>query len=458
MRSNRRRGAILLLSLLFILVTLSLAAILVDLGGALMTKQQAIAASENAAMTGVTEFYAPDYAQLGNINNPNQWPAQLRQNEPRTSARLRAAEHEVGYTVQLLDRTGGPVGPASPELTVYFGASATYIPDVQINLTNNAAGDVLLGRWEKIPGGAYRFVAVQGAGQPAGFANLPRSMQVMIRRTELAEVPGVSEGNNPIPFLFRRAMWTGQTGVSPGVYRNRGDRLEIVNTISLLPVGRIGAGAVVPIQGGGVARVGVMPFVVVFRPNVPAWVINNDPNQTFRIDLDNRGGLGGGAEGFFTHYGLGPGQPFTIIQNILNFLEGMNPGVAPPSLALDDQVPRPPLTRQEETALANRLEPEFEQETWILPAVDQVTPNNFRIVGFLRVYGVAIRGRNRIDVRLAPSAATRASIPLRGTIPAGIAQDFFDTFWLTVDGQRVGPRPFGIACAVATVRYGHVKK
>jgi hypothetical protein len=465
MRSKRRKGAILIFALLFILITLLLAGLLVDLGGTLMTKQQAIAASENAGMDALTEFYPPVYQPIGIINNPNQWPGQLRQAPTRTRATLRAADHEAGYTIELLDRSGGVVGPTSTELTVYFGATSPYVPDVQTNSNNDPAGDILLGRWEKTPGGPYKFLPVQGPGQPGGFANLPRSIEVMIRRTDEPRVDGVREGDNPIPFLFRRAAWTGETGVDPGVYRNRGERLEAVNTVSLVPAATVGQGAVLPYQGG-TARVGTMPLVLVLRPAVKAWILANDPAQPLTFDIDNNGPMDAGAEAYWTHYGVSPPAAETVIARMLNFLRGAAPAIPPPQLSLDTLVPRPAIPpgriRQLTTALSNG----FRQQTWMIPVVTNANANatNCRIVGFLHVYCENVidqapaNANDGVVLRLAPSASGRSGIPLRGALPAAIETEFFDTFWQTVDGQRVGPRPFGIACAGATVRYGHVRK
>jgi hypothetical protein len=59
---------------------------------------------------------------------------------------------------------------------------------------------------------------------------------------------------------------------------------------------------------------------------------------------------------------------------------------------------------------------------------------------------------------LAPSSVPRNGAVLRGTVPAPIANEFYNTFWQTVDGDRVGPRPWGVSCTAVTVRYGHVEK
>lgn len=463
---NRCRGAILLFALFFLLIALLMAGILADFGGALMTKQQAITASENAAMDAITEFYPPPYQPIGSISNPNQWPGHLRQTPTRTRARLRAAEHEAGYTAELRDRSGALVPPTSTQLIVHFGSTARYVPNVQVNSANNPTGDVLLGHWEKTPGGPYRFLPVQGTGQPGGFANLPRAIEVMIRRTDEPRIDGLREGGNPIPFLFRRAAWTGQLGVDPGVYRNRGERLETVTTVSLVPAARIGPATNLPYEGG-TARIGVMPLVLVLRNPVRNWITQNDPNQSRQFQIDNTDDIPPAAEAYYTHFGVSPpASEHQVIQQMLNFYRGANPSIPPPEVALNQLIPRPVFPFAQRRQLSIELRNYFRLRTWLVPVVSDADSfaTNSRVVGFLHAYcedvilGAQVQVRDRIVLRLAPSAASRNGIALRGPLPSSIANEFFGTFWTTQDGQRVGPRPFGIACAGATVRYGHVRK
>lgn len=465
MRNYERRGAILIFALFFLLIALLWAALLADFGGALMTKQQAITAAENAALDAVTEFYPPPYQPIGTITNPNQWPGLLRQNPTRTRARLRAAEHEAGYTIDLLDRAGATVAPTSTNLIAHFGAKAPYVPNVQLNLANRPDGDVLLGLWGKVPGGPYRFVPAQGSGQPSGFANLPLAIQVMVRRTDEPRIDGVREGGNPIPFLFRRGAWTGQTGVHPGVYRNRGERLETVNTIALVPAATIGQAAVLPFQGG-TGRIGIMPLVLVMRPPMRNRITGNNPNQTFQVQVDNTDDIPAAAEAYYTHYGITPPSEHQVIQRMLNFYRGVNPSIPPPQVTLNQLIPRPVFPFAQRRQLSIELLNYFRFQTWLVPVVTEsdAFATNSRVVGFLHVYcedvilGAQVQIRDRIVLRLAPSASSRNGIPLRGSVPAVIANEFFGTFWTTQDGQRVGPRPYGIACAGTTVHYGHVKR
>ena len=87
MRLGARRGVVLIWGILMILIAVAFLGLGLDYGGtALMTKGQAITASENAGIAALSELYPPDYQSLGPVTAAD-WPSLVRQVETRAEAR-----------------------------------------------------------------------------------------------------------------------------------------------------------------------------------------------------------------------------------------------------------------------------------------------------------------------------------------------------------------------------------
>ncbi len=492
MRLGTRRGVVLIWGILLILIAVAFLGLGLDYGGvALMTKGQAITASENAGIAALSELYPPDYQSLGAVTAAD-WPSLIRQTETRAEAHDRAASHVVGSNVELMDGFAGPLSPNDPTISVQFGAVTPYNPDVQDNATNDEEGDTVLGRWED-SGSGMVFVPVQGAGQPTGFGSLPLASRIVIRRAPENKVVGLSEGDNPIAMSFGRGMFveevnTQTNAVTPfGVYRNRGIRLVLSNVEAMIPMGLAGAGAEVPISGGGTARVGVLPVAAVWRSGgvVSTWLsasqANPDLNQVFEID--NMGpGFDPTAEAFITNYGLDPiagtFDPMDAIAEEIGYLENLGGNqLPPPQLALGDAVNWP---NGATDAFSNQVRANLQilatnatEETWLLPLLREpiLGDPEFRVVGFLRVYCVAVdpgpaappaTATRTITLRVAPSGVPRTGIAYRDTDPSvttALENVYYSELWRqTGSGDLYGPLSFGVGCAAVTVQYDHIQR
>ncbi|MBI1784384.1 hypothetical protein HYR69_04500 [Candidatus Sumerlaeota bacterium] len=467
-----------------------------------MTKGRAITTSEQSAIAGLAELYPADYTDLTvTVGGPvmaADWPVLVRQPEFRSEAHDLAALHDVGRTAELWDAITGPVGPASTEPEIYFGAWNTYYPDVQENLGNDPDGDVLLGRWEDT-GSGPAFSLVMGAGQPGGagdptpYLNLPLAMSVVIRRTSESKVAGLRDGDNPIPMTFARALFVTEVNkitsvpTNFGVYRNRGIRLEVANTTAMVPMGRVGQGTDVPMAGGGTARTGMMPIALVWQAgnSVDSWLSAGQSNPDTNLDavIDDIGAFGPGSDGFITNYGLAPsvvvGDPgLDAAQEIVNYLESLGGAQQPsPAMTLNDIVNRPSDTTDafsdQARSILISLQTNATGETWLIPLLRDETLGdpNFRLAGFLRVYcdsvapGAAAPPADQprtIRFRLAPSGVPRNGTALRTAVP-GMMPDvqslFYNELWRnTVSGNPYGPEPYGVACAAVTVQYDNVQR
>lgn len=502
-RRQRHRGVVLLWAALIIFLAIAWLSLGLDYGGVAMTaKVQAITASENASISALSEVYPPDYSSLG-VVVASDWPDLVRQVESRDDAATVASGHLVGQTVPLFNRFNNQVMPTDNDYQVHFGVAADYNPNVQANVGNDIDGDVLLGRWED-SGSGLAFTPVLGVGQPGapGDPNreqfLPLGMTTVIRRTHEDPVVGVSEGGNPIPRFFSRAMFvteinTTTNAATPfGVYRNRGIQLLIGNVAAPLPMASIGVGTEVPLSGGGTARTGLMPLALVWEAGneVDTWLVAGqaNPDLDLVVDLDNMSAYDGTnapdttAEGFLTAYGLDPiagtFDPNDSVEEMVNFLESLGGNeLPPPAVTLNDII----LRHSDSTdSFSNRIQSLLTQmaasateETWTVPLLRAPTGGDpdFRVAGFLRVYCVSVtpgaaappaEAVRQVTLRLAPSAVARNGRALREPI-AGIQADvqslFYDELWrTTTGGDPYGPVPFGVSCAAVTVQYDNMQR
>jgi hypothetical protein len=270
------------------------------------------------------------------------------------------------------------------------------------------------------------------------------------------------------------------------------------------PAAVIGAGAIVRMSDGNTAITGAMPLslrhvgiVRRIRPGPAAnistttWLTSNNPAMMVRVRITRSGtaATGGGVAYAGTIYWVSypsAGSSFLRVRRRLAFL-GQRPAPvpgepmeAPPSVALNRLNNGPgqgdggALSNANMLTLWNFFNPaganRYVNRTWVVPIVVNGGVNNRRVIGFARVYCEAARtfitGGNRVievDLRLAPSCSARNSGTLNSlarmtpavVAPAAIRTAHLNVCWITdpVDGIRVGPRPFGFACANATVDY-----
>lgn len=502
-RRQRHRGVALVWAILIIFLAIAWLSLGLDYGGVAMTaKIQAITASENASISALSEVYPPDYAPLG-LTMASDWPNLVLQIQSRDEAATIAGGHLVGQTKPLFNRFNNPVLPTDNDYKVHFGPSVDYNPNVQPNIVNDPDGDVLLGRWED-SGSGLQFTPVLGFGQPGqpGDPNreqfLPLGMTTVIRRTHQDVVPGISEGGNPIPRFFSRALYVSEintttNAVTPfGVYRNRGIQILVGNIVAPVPMASIGAGTELPLAGGGTTRTGVMPVALVWESGneVDSWLIagQSNPDLDLIVDIDNMTAFDGTnapdatAEGFLTGYGLDPiagtFDPNDSVEEMVNFLEVLPGNQLPPSaLTLNDIVNR---HSDLSDAFSNRIQSLLIQlagsatdETWTVPVLRAPTGGDpvFRVAGFLRVYCVSVtpgplappaESARQLTLRLAPTAVARNGRALRepiATIQPDVQSLFYDELWrTTTGGDPYGPIPFGVSCAAVTVQYDNMQR
>ncbi|HXX94172.1 MAG TPA: hypothetical protein VEN81_11100 [Planctomycetota bacterium] len=482
MRTNQSGGVLIfvLIAMIAIVATVALA---VDIGLQITVKEQSIAAAEMSAARGVSELYVPDYVALTLPANDgatipglddDKWASQFQGNAARSAAHDLGAEHMVGWTA-----SGTP-----------------YAPDIQLNGGNLDAGDIRLGNWIKSAGGPFGFVP--SPATVSANADLARAIEVVVRRESAAKVPGVSEGDDPIPVTFGRIF-----GVT-------GTQVRSTIVVKVDPAAVVGEGAVVPTSDGSTAVTGAMPLalrhvgtVQQVRPgpaanvSTTAWITAADPATMVRIRItkdgsaSNGGGVAYAGTLYFVSFPslLGGNRKVRLERRLAFMAQKPSPVAgetmeAPPSVWIGSTLNGPgegdggPLNNNDlsgywsaffDPAGNNR----FVNRTWVLPVVANGGANDRQAIGFLRVYCEAARllqiGNGQgdsiieVDLRLAPSASARNSGTLNSlnrlstpvAAPAALLSSHFGLFWETdaIDGVHAGPRSFGVSCASATATY-----
>jgi hypothetical protein len=471
-----RTGAVLIYVLAVITVMLGALAFVVDLGFVLITRDDGIKAAELCATRAVSEMYVPDYVdvQLPPDDDagipgldPDQWWSQFKETVARDAAHDLGTQHAVGF-----------VDPGVP-----------YNPNIHVNADNFATGDILIGTWDKTPGGGFSF-SIGGADVLTN-NDLGRAMRVAVRRVATPENPDVSEGDNPTPVMF--AKFLGVTQPSSNA---------MIVTVKLDPAAVIGAGAVVPMSDGNSSVTGSMPLalrragtvqrvrpVPVTNITVTDWIRASDPSWMVqvRVTRDGTAASGGGVPFAGTAYwvsypsGLG-GTSLERIERRLGFLGQLpsstipNPE-APPQVYLSrvlngpgqgdgGSLSSPADINDLWDTFFSGANNRFINRTWIVPVVNE----SQETIGFTRVYceDARLGGPDsdkyiELDLRLAPSCSSRNSGTMTSlsrlnppiSPPAAVVSAHYDLFWLTdgADNIRIGPLPFGVGCVPVTAEY-----
>jgi hypothetical protein len=395
------RGVALLWFVLLLFILIAFAALAVDYGGALATKTQAIAASENAGHAALAELWIPDYVLLGaDPTSDADWDALMvaRYNAARTAAQARGNEHAVGYSLEVRNMADTPVPPDGDDIVVRVTNPSEHFPNLQLNAMNDPDGDIVVGHWPWMPD-----------------AVLPRAVRVYVRRTPEPAVADTRDGDNPIPMTFARAStvneWddpeTGTQVTSFAHFRNRGIRLETFATVAMHPARAVPAGTT---MSDG-TRVGLMPLAVRLSALPAGWFTT--PSTTHVATIGTNAFVYGDGS---TWIATGAGAPPTALTT------GVSLVGADPTTFLADA-----------SALVGT--------TWTVAAVDATDV----CVGFLRVYGATVTG-STVTLRPAPSGVLRVRTAMSGPVPDG-------ALW----ASGVVAQPYGVASVPVTVEFRQVE-
>jgi len=171
---NNRRGIALVYVALLLIALLAFVALAIDIGYKYVAWTQLQNASDAASLAGVSKL--PKFPATTNKNAFNNLSA-ARNESWRFAAKNQAAKHSV-FLVQ---------------------SSSHNSPPNDLNSSNDANGDIVVGHWSKSTGFT-----------PANGTNAINAVKVVSRRINTGQVSNVSIGNNPLETFFGKIFKVNQ--------------------------------------------------------------------------------------------------------------------------------------------------------------------------------------------------------------------------------------------------------
>lgn len=264
---NRRRGVVLVWFVLVLFVVLAIAALVVDLGYALLTQRQMQTAAGAAALEALAATTDPDQ------NEPDAWrgAAALRARQLFTRHLPDARQDDPDAAALVPQFSTVPHHDAPSRLLVQ--PAGPYLPQLEPNVDNAAHGDIVRGRYQ--PDAAHREDHDYHRDDFDPADPLPDAVLVRLRRSRTAaglpadpldDEPAVSSSDNMLPLIFGRAarIGRGRTWLA---------RDELVVRATAVAAWRpaLSVGAIVLPDAASAHDVGALPGALPFACRISDW-------------------------------------------------------------------------------------------------------------------------------------------------------------------------------------------
>lgn len=327
---HRRHGHVLLYFGMIVFAIMGVAALVIDVGAALLTQREMQTAADSAALSGLR--FRDDVPAAWRVNPPavvlNQCgtPPTYAPTNPSWQqwcdcARRVAASQDVSVTFDddlnltdgdprqfgagpIIDFTGGVGDPSLvASQTITLPSPPVYKPRLQANLSNAQAGDLVAGSYQTVVGSeSSNYTRTDFTPAAQGPDATAPSFLARLRRTNntggLDDTPGTSSGGPTVPFLFGRGSVLARTSTnSDQITVQSGVTVRATAIADSRPA--LVAGPAypdnLPLGSGAPPIAGTTPFAL----QVSQWnaVVGSASAVTFVVDsFGNLGGSSGGGQ------------------------------------------------------------------------------------------------------------------------------------------------------------------